>query len=94
MSSRQWIFVTAVGLALLALVLELIRRRMLREKYSLAWVFLCVGFLTAPWLYWAYAFVARLVGVVDPVSLFFFLAIVALFLLCVQFSLAVSTAYY
>jgi hypothetical protein len=94
MTPRQIVFVTAVALALTILVLELIRRHMLRERYSLLWFFICVALLTMPWLYDGYLWVAHRVGIKDPNSIFYFLAIMGLVLLSLQFSLALSTAYY
>lgn len=94
MTPRQIVFVTAVGLALLILVLELIRRQMLRERYSLLWFFICVALLSVPWLYDLYQAAARLAGIKDPNSIFYFMAIVGLVLLSLQFSLALSAAYY
>jgi hypothetical protein len=91
---RQMVFVTFVALALFVLVLELIRRHMLREKYSMVWFLTCIVFLTVPLLYDVYAWFASWVGILDPISLFFYLAIVGLVLLSLQFSLALSTAFY
>jgi len=94
MTPRQVLFVTLVGLGLLILVLELIRRHLLREKYSLLWFFIAVALVTVPPLYGVYQWFARRVGIRDPNTIFFFLAIVGLILLSLQFSLALSTAYY
>ena len=94
MTPRQIVFVTAMAVGLLILVLELIRRQMLREKYALLWLSISIGFLTVPWLYDAYAWFAVQVGIVDPISLFFYLAILGVLLLSLQFSLALSTAFY
>ena len=94
MTPRQVGFVTIVGLALFVLVLELIRRQMMREKYSLLWFLAGLLLLSVPWLYGLYAAAGRLVGIVDPNSVFFFAAIMGLVLLSLQFSLAISTAYF
>ena len=66
MTPRQAVFVTFVALGLLVFVLELIRRHLLRERYSLLWFFICVVLLSVPWLYDAYAALGRLVGIKDP----------------------------
>lgn len=94
MSPAQIYFISAVGAVLLALVIELVRRHLLREKYTLVWVFTCAGLLSIPWLYDYYAAAGRLVGIIDPNSLFFFMSIMGLVLFSLQFSLAISTAYY
>ncbi len=94
MSTPQIVFVTAVGIALFALVIELVRRQLMREKYTLVWVFTSLGLLSVPWFYDYYAAAGRVVGIVEVASLFFFLSIVGLLLFCLQFSLALSTAWY
>ncbi len=93
MSLRQVVLVTVASLLLLGLVLELIRRHRLREKYALAWLAIALAAATSPWLFGFYARLARVAGIIDPSSLFFFLAIFGLLLLCLQFSLALTSAH-
>ncbi len=93
MTPRQITVVLAISIALLALIFELIRRSLLREKYSMLWIFVGVVLLTVPLLYDAYVALGRFLGIVDPMSFFWFLGIVGLVFLCLQFSLALSTAY-
>ena len=94
MTPRQIVLITVAAVGLIMLVLELIRRRMMRENYSLLWIAVSVALLSVPWLYDVYVVMANFVGIKDPNSFFFFIAIMGLFLLCLQFSLAISTAYY
>jgi len=75
------------ALALLLLLLELLRRRRLREKYALVWSVLAlislVGAAVPSLLYK----LTDLVGFELPVNLIFFIAFLVLFALSVQFSL-------
>lgn len=83
--------VTAVtGLVLLAAILELLRRRQLREKYALLW--LTVGLAVGPLAFFPRLLdqVARALGVVSGVSLVLFLGVVFLLLVCVHLSWEVS----
>lgn len=83
--------VTAItGLILLAAILELLRRRQLREKYALLW--LAVGLVVAPLAFLPRLLdrVARALGVVSGVSLVLFLGVVFLLLVCVHLSWEVS----
>jgi len=83
--------VTAVtGLVLLAVIVELLRRRQLREKYALLW--LLVGLAVAPLALRPRLLdrVAQTLGVVSGVSLVLFLAVVFLLLVCVHLSWEVS----
>jgi len=93
MSFPQSVFVVLLGLGLLALVLQLVRRQMLRERYSMLWVFIAFALTTVPFMFSLYRIIADAVGIVDMNSFFFFMAIVGICLLCLQFSLALSTAY-
>lgn len=83
--------VTAItGLVLLATILELLRRRQLREKYALLWF--AVAIVVGPLAFFPRLLdrVARAVGVVSGVSLVLFLAVVFLLLVCVHLSWEVS----
>ena len=93
MTPPQIVFVLFVSLGLLTLVFEVIRRRMLRERYAMVWILIALGMASIPFLYRYYIDFAALVGIRDPNSFFFYGAIVSLFLLCLQFSLAVSAAH-
>jgi hypothetical protein len=86
-------YVLAVASALLTLyvVVELLRRRRLRERHALWWFIagilaLIVG-LVPSILVWA----ADLVGVVEPLNLVFFTANAILFLVCLQHSAELTT---
>lgn len=92
MSPRQIVTVLMVGVALLILVLELIRRHMLREKYSLLWFFIALLALSVPVLYRIYARIANFLGIQEVANFFFYLSIVVLFLLAVQFTIAISVS--
>ncbi|MFH0965812.1 MAG: DUF2304 domain-containing protein [Planctomycetota bacterium] len=94
MTTPQIIFVTFLGVLVLLLVLELVRRHLLREKYSALWILIALALVSVPWLYNFYVFLAGLVGIKSPTSFFFYSSIMLLLLLSVQFSLAASSAYY
>lgn len=86
-------YVLAVASALLTLgvVIELLRRRRLRERHALWWLIagvlaLIVG-LVPNILVWA----SDLVGVVEPLNLVFFTANAILFLVCLQHSAELTT---
>jgi len=93
MKPRQIIVVTVLVVFFISLILELIRRHRLRERYSLLWFLIGLGAISVPLLYALYARAARLLGFVEVNNLFFFLSIIALFLLCLQFSIALSSSF-
>lgn len=83
--------VTALtGFVLLATIVEMLRRRQLREKYAMLW--LAVGLIVIPLSLFPALLnsVAETIGVVSGVSLVLFLGIVFLLLVCVHLSWEVS----
>lgn len=83
--------VTALtGLVLLAAIVELLRRRQLREKYALLWF--AVALVVGPLALFPRLLdrVAEAVGVVSGVSLVLFLGVAFLLLVCVHLSWEVS----
>ena len=84
MSTASYILGIVAALLVLAVVIELLRRRHLRERHAVVWliaglVALIVGIFPGT-LAWA----AQLVGVEVPTNLVFFVAITLLFLVCLQ----------
>ncbi|RIV41425.1 DUF2304 domain-containing protein [Micromonospora radicis] len=78
------------GLVLLATIVELLRRRQLREKYGMLWLgllFVVIPLSLFPRLLDG---VADLLGVASGVSLVLFLGIVFLLLVCIHLSWEVS----
>lgn len=88
--SRTQIFAILAGLALLFLVLEMVRRRRLREEYSWVWLLAAIGYLLVAVWPALPAWVSHLIGSSNPASAFTFLGLFFLFLLSVQFSVQVS----
>jgi hypothetical protein len=91
---RQRILAISVAVAILILVIELVRRRKLREEYSVLWVVTAIGLLViafnVKWLLWATA----LVGAVQPPSTLFFGGLLFVMLLCLMFSVRISRLTY
>lgn len=88
--SRAYVFVTIAGIGLAIFILEMVRRRRLREEYSWLWILTAIGyFLLAIWPGLP-EWVANLIGTKSTVSAFTFLGFLFLFLICVQFSVQIS----
>jgi hypothetical protein len=84
-------FLTAItGLLVLVVIFELVRRRQLREKYSLLWGL--VGVVVVPLAFFPRLLdtIANTLGVVSGVSLVLFLGFVFLLLVCLHLSWEVS----
>lgn len=78
------------GLLLLATIVELLRRRQLREKYAMLWLGVLLIVIPLSIFPRLLDNLAELVGVVSGVSLVLFLGIVFLLLVCVHLSWEVS----
>ncbi len=86
MSLASYIFGIAAALLTLTVVIEMLRRRRLRERHAVWWLVagvlaLLIG-IFPPVLEWA----AGLVGVEVPTNLVFFVSVLILFLVCIQHS--------
>ena len=86
MTLTSYIFGVLSALLTLAVVIEMLRRRRLRERHAIWWLIagalaLIVGVFPNT-LVWA----ARLVGVAVPLNLVFFVSTAVLFFVCIQHS--------
>ena len=83
--------VAVVGsLLVLALIVELVRRRRLKEEYSLLWVLTAIGLLVLSIWYELLVAITRLIGGVLPSSTLFFFALVFVLLMLLHFSVRIS----
>ena len=86
MTVASYILGVVSALITLAVVIEMLRRRRLRERHAVWWLVagtlaLIIGVFPST-LVWA----ARLVGVAVPINLVFFVSVAVLFLVCIQHS--------
>lgn len=90
MPLRQVIFSLLVSFAVFGFIIELVRRRRLREEYSVLWlmtsVLMVVLVLNYDWLVW----LTRLIGAGLPTTTLFMASLVFLMLIAVQFSIKIS----
>jgi len=75
---------------LLFLVLELIRRGRLKERYSLLWLFSSVVLLILSLSRSLLEFISQMIGIYYPPSLLFLIAFVFLLLITLHFSAVIS----
>jgi len=79
--------------ALLLYVLEMVRRRRLREEYSILWlaggVVLLVFSLKKDWLEWA----SNAAGIYYPPSFLFLIGMLFILLILIHFSITISRLY-
>ena len=90
MTANQKIFALAVCAVVFLMTIELVRRRQLREEYSVLWlstsVLMFVLVIRYEWLEWLTGFI----GAVLPTTTLFLGALIFLLLIVVQFSIKLS----
>ena len=91
MFERQLIASVIIGLCLLVLIIRLVQRGHLDIAYCWLWLGIGAGILVIVLRYdWLERF-AHLLGAVTPTTALFLLGFVVILLLCLQFSMVVST---
>jgi hypothetical protein len=90
METRVQIVAIVGALGLLGVVLEMVRRRRLLERYALLWLFSAVIILCLAVWRGALEQVAHAVGIYSPPNALFFVAMAFILVLLLHFSAAVS----
>ena len=90
MTSHQRIVAALFALALLATIIELVRRRKLLEQYSWLWIAAGLAILAIGLSFQLLEWLTRLIGAGWTSSTIFFLGIFFLMALCLQFSVKIS----
>jgi hypothetical protein len=86
MSLASYILGIVASLVTLGIVLEMLRRRRLRERHAIWWIIASLLALVAGVFPSLLASVSRLFGVAVPTNLVFFVSIAILVLVCLQHS--------
>jgi len=90
MTPRARILLIAIGLIVLVTVINLLRKRRLKEEYALLWLLAALALVLAPFLIDILDQIAVFLGVEYPPTLFLGLAIIGLLLIIFQLSLNIS----
>jgi hypothetical protein len=90
MDDKVQILSIVAAAGLLFVVLELVRRRRLLERYALVWLFSCVVLLTLAIWRGGLAKLAHVMGIASGPNALFFIAFVFVLVLLLHFSAAVS----
>jgi len=88
--TRAQIFAVIVAGIFLGVVLELVRRRRLVERYALLWMVGAIGLLVLAVWRGALNDLADLIGVISPPNALFLIALGVVFVLLLHFSIATS----
>jgi hypothetical protein len=87
---RQAILALVAGVGLLAVIIELVRRRKLKEEYAWLWIAAGVAILIVGVSYDLLLGLTRLIGAGYTSSTLFFFGLFFVIALCLQFSVKIS----
>ena len=90
MPLRQKVFAVIVALAILVAIVELVRRRKLKEEYSFLWLLVGALMLVLGVWYGLLQAITRFIGAGFTSSTLFFFGIIFLMLMNLHFSMKVS----
>jgi len=90
LTTHQQVAVVTLSVLLLLFVLHLVRRRAIREEYSILWLSAGILLVIATLFYDVTLFVTRLLGAVAPATGVFLVAIFFLVVLNIQITVVIS----
>ena len=90
MTPTQRAFAILASAAVLALVVELVRRRRLREEYAFLWVITAGGMVVLATWYGLIEWITRLIGAVTVTTTLFLFALLFLLVINVHYSTVIS----
>ncbi len=90
MTLHQKIASTLMALGMGGLIFYLLRKRYLREEYSLIWLFCALAMVGVIWFYPALVWLTHIIGAVSPTTTLFLFGLIFILLLCLQFSTSLS----
>jgi hypothetical protein len=88
---RQQIFALVASIALLVFIVEMVRRRRLREEYAFLWIVIGGAILLLSAWFGLLEWLTHLIGAVVPVSTLFVFGILLLVVINIFFSIKIST---
>lgn len=90
MTTHQQVFAGVTSIVVLALILELVRRRRLLEEYSWLWLATAVGMIVLVVWYRPLLYVTWVIGAVSPVTTMLLFASLFLLAIAVHYSIIIS----
>jgi hypothetical protein len=90
MSVRNVVVALVVGVGMLFLVVELVRRRKLREEYSWLWLLTAAGIIVLTVWFSLLKWITHLIGAVVPSSTIFMFFFLFLVFISLHFSVVIS----
>jgi len=83
-------FAIAGSIMLLFFIVELIRRKKIKEEYSLLWLFISIGFIVLSFWRGGIEEIAKFLGIAYAPTAFLLILVMAIYLILIQFSVIIS----
>jgi len=91
MNIRFRLISIAISCGLITIVLDLVRRRRLKESYSILWCAMCVSFIIIALRPISFdAYLSKVLGVYQAPNLFFLAAVIFLIIISIHYSVRIS----
>jgi hypothetical protein len=90
MTPTQRLFAITTSVATLIGIIELVRRRRLKEEYSWLWILTTLGMLVLSAWYGLIEWISHLIGAVTPTTTLFLFGLLFLLAISVHFSTMIS----
>ena len=91
MPIRQKIFALLAAIALCIFIVEMVRRKKLREEYSWLWLLTGFGIVVLAVWYDLLVFITKLIGAALPTTTLFVFALLFLLLIALHYSVKISS---
>jgi Mg2+/citrate symporter len=90
MTPTQRVFAIVISITTVLVIMELIRRRRLREEYAFLWVLTSVGMMLLATWYGLVEWITRVIGAIAVTTTVFIFALIFLLLISVHFTTVIS----
>ncbi|MCD6379036.1 DUF2304 domain-containing protein [bacterium] len=91
MPIRQQIFALIVGIAISIFIVEMVRRKKLREEYSWLWLLTSLSIIVLVIWYDLLVFITEMIGAVLPTTTLFVFGLLFLLLIALHYSVKISS---
>lgn len=90
MTAHQKVFAVIVSFLLFIFIVELLRRRRLKEEYSWLWILTAISMIVMVLWYRPLVYISKLIGAVTPVTTLFIFSILFLLVISIHYSMIIT----
>ncbi len=90
MSTHQKIFAVITSVIIFIIIIELLRKRRLKEEYAWLWILTGLSMIILVVWYKPLVFITNLIGAIEPTTTLFIFSILFLLAISIHFSIIIS----